>query len=282
MAHPPTTLRFMLVAISLAAGQAVFLHAAEPARIVLQNGKSIPITALTLQAEKFVVKTASDGFNPGNSFSAQSVDHVYGIKPPELNQGIALLLTGKPDEARKLLEPIVSEHRITAKIPGNFWFGAARALLVAHAVSGNAAECSAIGKEISDSTPQQGADSIVFLGKALLMPPSTKFEDRDQALQDLTTGTRPADICAYASFFRGELLRKEKRDAEALEAYLSVPCLYPSGGLILNAAAEIQAADLLTALKRRDEARLLLNSALRVSAGTVLAEEANKRVENLK
>jgi tetratricopeptide (TPR) repeat protein len=75
---------------------------------------------------------------------------------------------------------------------------------------------------------------------------------------------------------------KEKKNAEALEAFLSVPCLYPSGGLIFNAAAELQAADLLAALGRREEAIALLESALRVSSGTVLADEANARLTSLK
>jgi hypothetical protein len=61
-----------------------------------------------------------------------------------------------------------------------------------------------------------------------------------------------------------------------------VPGLHSSGGLILNAAAEILAADMLAALNRRDEAGLLIQSALRVTQGTILTDEANKRLESLK
>lgn len=39
---------------------------------------------------------------------------------------------------------------------------------------------------------------------------------------------------------------------------------------------------MLSALGRREEAVALLNSAQRVSGGTVLAEEAKKRLESLK
>ena len=90
-------------------------------------------------------------------------------------------------------------------------------------------------------------------------------------------------MCAYASFFRGNLLKKEKRNPEALEAYLFVPCLFPTGGLVLNAAAEIQAADFLTAQGgRREEATALLHSAVRDGVGTLLVKEADKRLESLK
>ncbi len=281
MAHSLSIFRSALLAGAFAASPAA--PAAEAARVVFQNGRSIPIGSLTLQADKLVVQTASDGFNAGQAFPLLSADHIYGEKPAEVNQAVALLLTGKPQEAGKLLEPIVAEHRITAKIPGNFWLEAARTLLLAHAVYGDATECTAIGKEISDATPTQGIDPFVSLGKALLLPAlTTKAADRDVALRDLTTDNMPADVCAYASFFRGNLLRKEKRDPEALEAYLAAPCLFPSGGSVLNAAAEIQAAELLAALNRREEAIALLKSAIRDASGTFLADEANKRLESLK
>jgi hypothetical protein len=60
------------------------------------------------------------------------------------------------------------------------------------------------------------------------------------------------------------------------------PCLYPAGGMIINAAAEIQAAEILSGLGRREEAVALLGSAVRDSAGTLLSAEANKRLESLK
>ena len=89
-------------------------------------------------------------------------------------------------------------------------------------------------------------------------------------------------MCAFASFFRGNLFKKEKRNAEALEAYLSVPCLFPSGGLAVMAVAEVLAADMLSALSRRDEAVALCRSAVRNAVGTTLAQEASKRIEDLK
>jgi tetratricopeptide (TPR) repeat protein len=257
--------------------------AAQTLQIVFQNGRSIPASSLVLQGDKLVVKTAEEGFSAGQAFPLAMADHVYGEKPAAIGQAIALALGGKPEDARKLLLPIVNEHRITAKIPGNFWLEAARALLVAQALNGDAADCTAIGKEISDATPVQGIDSFVMLGKALLLPVlTTKWQDRELALRDLASDEMPAELRAYAAYFRGNLFKKENKNAEALEAYLSVPCLHPTGGLILNAAAELQAADLLAAQGRREEALALVHSALRVSQGTILADEANKRVANLK
>ncbi len=237
---------------------------------------------MALQGDKLVVTAAVDGYLPGQAFPLTIADHIYGIKPAGLNPATALLLTGKSAEALKLLEPIVAEHRITAKIAGNFWVEAARAALVAYAVEGNAAKCTEIGKEISDATPAQGIDPFVSLGKALLMPTTAKVADKEVAFRDLTTGNLPADVAAYASYYRANLLKGAKRDAEALEAYLMVPGLYPSGSLILNAAAELNASELLVALNRREEAIALLNSSVRNSADTLLAVEANKRLESLK
>jgi hypothetical protein len=201
-------------------------------------------------------------------------------------------LTDKPAEALKLLEPIIADHRLTAKIPGNFWLEAARGALLAYAVTGNTAKTSEIGKEISDATPSQGIDPFVSLGKALLLPASASADDREVALRDLTTDNLPADVCAYASFYRGHLLAGLKRDkdpakalkqdAAALEAFLMVPCLYPSGGMTLNAVAELKAAELLVAVERREEAIALLNSSIRGAGGTLVAAEASQRLETLK
>jgi predicted Zn-dependent protease len=281
-----------LLACAAASLPLSWLHAAEPVRIVFQNGRSIPITAVTAQADKLVIKESADGFTAGQNFPMASADHIYGEKPAGINPAIALLLSDKPADALKLLEPIIAEQRLTAKIPGNYWLEAARAALVAYAVSGNSAKSTEIGKEISDATPAQGIDPFISLGKALLLPASTKVEDRATALRDLTTDNLPADVCAYASFYRGQLLKGAKRSAdvtearkqdnEALEAFLMVPCLFPSGGLILNAVAEYNASEFLVTFGRREEAVALLNSSIRQSADTLVAVDANKRLESLK
>jgi len=268
----------LALAVSLSA------HAAEPTYIVFQNGRSTPITNVILQGNNLVIKALTDSFAEGQVLSLQSADHIYGVKPPEINQALAILMTDrdKAKDARKLLEPILSEHKITAKIPGNFWLEAAKIMLVIYAIQADSVALTNIGKEISDATPTPGTDPFVALGKALMMSPLTKLEERDAALSEQTTDNLPSDVCAFAEFFRGELFKKEKRDAKALECFLRVSCVYPSGGLILNAGSEIKAADLLAAAGKREEALALVNSALRGAVGTVLVEEANKRIQSLK
>jgi tetratricopeptide (TPR) repeat protein len=282
MAQSSTTIHRALLACAVITALAIPSHGAEPVRIVFQNGNSIPVSAVTQQGDKLVVTGTAEGYAQGQTFPLQTADHVFGSQPEEIDQAIAHLLWENPKEAIKLLEPVVASHRSTAKVPGNFWLEAARAALVAYALTGNQAKCTEIGKEISDATPVQGIDPFVSLGKALLMPATTKLDDRLLSLKNLTIGNQPADVSAYSSYFSGNLLIEAKKNTEALEAYLSVPCLFPSGGTILNAASEIKAAELLKGLSRPAEALALINSALRTSAGTVLAEEAKKRLESLK
>jgi hypothetical protein len=282
MAPSTNTIRAVTLAIAAVLCQVAIADAAEDVRIVFQNGNSIPLSAVTLQGDKLVVTGSAEGFTQGQSFPAQSADHVYGERPMAIRQAVALLLMDNPKDALKQLEPIIAAHRSTAKVPGNFWLESARAALVAYALTGSTEKVSEIGKEISDATPAQGIDPFVSLGKALLLSKSVAVEDRLVALQDLTVGSQPTDVSAYASFFSGNLLKEEKRVPEALEAYLSVSCLFPSGGMMLNAVSEIKAADILATLGRREEALALVNSASRVSADTVLAEESKKRLETLK
>lgn len=256
--------------------------AAEPVQIVFQNGRSVPITAVALQGDKLTITTAFEAFTVGQAFPLAIADHIYGEKPVAVNQGVGLLLMGNPDEALKLLEPVLAAQRITAKIPGNFWLEAARASLIAHAVNGNSAKCTELGKEISESTPAQGSDPFVSLGRALLMSSTDQVEDKEVALRDLTTDNLPADVAAYATYYRGNLLKAANRDAEALEAYLLITGLYPSGCLVVNGAAELNASKFLATLGRREEAIILLKNSARDAVDTIVATEANKFLETLK
>ncbi len=267
-------------------------NAAEPIRIVFQNGRSVPVSAVILQNDNLVMQAIADGFGPGQSFPLASADHVYGERPPELDPAIALVLMKRPGDALKPLEGLLASQRVTAKISGNFWLEAARAALVAYALNGDAAKCAEIGKQISDATATQGIDPFVVLGKALLAPSSTSTSDREVAFRDLTTDNLPADVGAYASLLRAELLNAVKRNGdpakalqqenEILEAYLMVPCLFPSGGMVLNAVAELKAAEILATRGRREEAVALLKSCIRNSSGTLVAVDATKRLDSLK
>lgn len=277
------SIQFSVIAACLAIATPSVM-AADPVRIVFQNGRSIVVSALAVQGDQLVVKTAVDGYNEGQTFAAATTDHVYGDKPVEINQALAMVLMdkSKAKEAQRLLLPVLEQQKITAKIPGNYWVEAAKVVLLTHALNGDSTACSAIGKEISDATPAQGIDPMVSLGKALMVPSLSKFEERDAALKDQTTDNLPAEVCAFASFYRGELCLSEKRNPQALESYLAVTCVHPSGSLVLNAAAEIKAADLLAESGKRDEALALAKSAARSAPGTVIAQEANKRLESLK
>jgi tetratricopeptide (TPR) repeat protein len=254
--------------------------AAEP-RIVFVNGASAPVSAFTLQGDKLVVRSAVDGFSAGQTLALQSADFISGEKPTDVNAGIALLLAGKPKEARDVLQPIVDSQRAAARIDGNHWVEAARALLLAHALLRDADVCTRLGKEISDATPASGLDPFTSLAKALQMP-AAAVDERRTTLSDLTTDNLPADIRAYASYYLGDLLAAEKMNAEALEAFLSVPGLHPTGGRTVLAAAEIRGSDLLTAMGRREEAVALLESARIAVTETALADEVGKRLESLK
>lgn len=256
--------------------------AADPSVVVLQNGRSVPVSALSIKGDSLVVKTAAGGFAAGQTIPLATADHVYGDKPAAINSGIAALLSGNAAEAIQLLEPVVAAESVTATIPGNFWIEAARATLVAYAVNRDTDKCDKIGKEISATTPSGASDPFVNLGKALLLPPSAKIEDREAALRDLTIPALHSPICAYASFYLGNLLRDKKSAPQALEAYLMVPCLFPAGGIILNSAAELNAAEFLNTMGRREEAVALLKASVRDGKGTSLATEANKRLESSK
>jgi tetratricopeptide (TPR) repeat protein len=269
-----------LLALAFSAlGSAV--ASADAVSIVFANNKSLPLDALTLQNGKFTVKTPTDGF-PATPFNEELASHISGDKPPEIDQAIGLLLMNKPLDAIALLDPLMEKHKITARIPGNYWVETARAALVAYSINRSTTKCEEIGKALSDATPAAGDDPQIALSKAMLTPLSVKIDDRIAALAALASDSSPAEVSAYACFFRGNLLKTAKRLPEALEAYLSISGVYPTCGRVLNGAAELNGAELLANMKRRPEALLLLDAAARDAKGTAIGAEAEKRIPLVK
>ena len=271
------TLAFTLLSLSAAS-----LQAQEAPKLVFSNGRGIAVDALGVEGGKLVMKKDSDGVSAGQSFPLASATHVSGEKPAAINKAVALILMEKPDEALKLLEPVLASQKASASVAGNYWVEAARAALIANTLYNEPAKAEALGKEISDATPAPGNDPSIRLGLALAAPKTAKLEDRTGRLSELISDTSPADISAFASFFRAKILQKNKKDDDAFQTYLSVGCIYPTGGMVITAAAELNAAEILAPLNRRDEAIALLTSATRGAKGTVVGDEAAKRLESLK
>jgi len=239
--------------------------------------KSIPIDKLTFANGKFTVK------DPGDKFPAVPLDiswasHVSGEEPPQIAEAVSLLLMNKPSDAVTLLEPVLEKHAITAKVPGNYWIRAARAALVAHSINRATARCADIGKAISDATPVAGDDPSVALSNAMLTPLAVKIDDRIAALEALANDASPPEVSAYACYFRGNLLKTARKDALALDSYLSIPARFPTCGRVIIAGAELNAAEILAKLNRRPEAILCLEDAVREGKGTGLGAEAEKRI----
>jgi len=268
----------------LALAFSAFASAQDAISIVFTlNGvsKSIPIENLNLQGGKFTVKTPGEGL-PAIPLNQEWASHVSGAEPPQIAEAVGLLLMNKPSDALALLDPVMETHKITGKIPGNYWIKAARAAIVAHSINRATSKCAEIGKEISDATPVAGDDPSVSLSNAMLTPLSVSINERIKALADLANDSSPPEVSAYASYFRGNLLKTAKRNKEALEAYLTIPAVYPTCGRVIVAAADLNAAELIANMNRRDEAILYLKDAQREGKGTAVGAEAEKRIPLVK
>lgn len=93
------TFRSAFLACAATALSLSWAGAAEPIRIVFQNGRSVPISFVALQGDKLTITAAFESFVPGQAFPLTMADHVFGEKPAELNPAIALLLMGQPADA---------------------------------------------------------------------------------------------------------------------------------------------------------------------------------------
>ena len=270
------------LAISLVSLLGGTLNAQDAPKIMFSNGRGVAVDALAVEGGKFVVKKDSDGAVAGQSFTLAQATHVSGEKPAAIIKAIALVLTEKPKEALALLEPLLTSQKASATVPGNYWIEAARTALYANSLYNEPAKAEALGKEISDATPAQGNDPSIRLGKAMALPKTVKSTDRIGAFGDLVADDLPAEISAVASYFRGKLLQTYEKPDDAFQAFLTVGCIYPTGGIVVTSASEFNAAQILKNRNRRDEAVALLTSAQRGAKGTVIGDEATKSLESLK
>ena len=77
MLRLPLMLRATLpVAVAFLAAAGVTRAEVVPAHLVLLNGRAIPLAAVALQGDNFVVKTAAADFVVGATIPAATVDHV--------------------------------------------------------------------------------------------------------------------------------------------------------------------------------------------------------------
>lgn len=256
--------------------------APEEPLLVFRTGRSIPLSAVAQQGENFVVRQAVAGYAAGTVIPRNIITHVSGEKPPALSLGTGQLLTGHPAEAIKILEPLVTSLKPTAKISGNYWIDAARVLVLSYAQEKETTKAEPLIKEISEASPAPGIDPVGRLAKALATPVSAGFDARMAALDAQISDSNPTEISAFASFFKGRLMEEEKKTSGAIEAFLTVGCLYPSGAVLTTSAAELRAGLLLAAKpERRLEAVALIKSAAQGAANTPIAAEAQKRLASL-
>lgn len=283
----PTARSRAILAASLFAAASAPVSAQEAAApsgpmVVFRTGRSIPLAAIAPQGENFVVREAVAGYAAGAAIPAASISHVSGEKPAALSIGTGQFLMGQPRDAIKTLEPLVSSLKSAAKISGSYWVESARVLVLAYAQEKETAKIDPLVKDISDATPTPGTDPVGRLAKALATPVSSGFEARVGALNDQISDSNLVEMSAFASFFKGRLLEEEKKNTEAIQAYLTVGCLYPSGSVLTTSAAELRSATLLAAKDgRRDEAVSLMKSAAIGGEGTAIGENAKKRVDSL-
>lgn len=251
-------------------------------QVVLQNGRVVPLSMLALDGDQYVVKGEVAGFQRGAVIPLDSVDHVFGGAPEELHRATALMLSGRPGDAFQLLVPIMRDHKDAARIPGNHWVVAARLALVAKALLGDGPGCEELRQGIAGAAKERRIEPFTLLEKALRIPVPARAEEREAALGGLAMDDLPAEVCALACFFRAELLQRDKRNAEALEAYLMIPCLFPSGGRVLTGMGQLRAAQMLAEQGRREEAVALVRAAIRNTRGTTAEQTAEKLLQTVK
>lgn len=265
-------------------GMASAADEAEAPRLVFRSGitfRSVPVSALRAEGGNFVLTQAVDNLAANTQIPATSVLRVSGGEPEEITKATALMLTGAPGAAIKLLDPLLQSQRATATVPGNFWVNAARMKIVAAAMEGDAKTVDSTSTDLVN-TSKLTTDPTPSLGQIILESRLGKLEERLQRFDDFVNENRPPRINGLAQYLRADILAGFKRDKEALDGFLTVPALNPTASAVVVAACEFRAAQLLTKMGRKAEAIASYEAIVGSVPGTALAEKSSEILKSLK
>lgn len=256
--------------------------AAGQAMVFFKQGFQIPLDSVAVKGSDVELTKQVPGRVVGQKFPISSVESVGVDVPPAIVQAMAKILDKAPAEAPGIIDPVRATFEPYLALPGSLWHQAMRIKVLAY---GAASDRRALDTTLAELMKQKPAleDTATIELARILAETGSRPDQRIERLGAFQGDHRTPTTNAIAQYFLAETLAAQNKDAEALDAYLRVPCLNPTAEPVVVAACAVRAGARIQRLgpDRKAEAAHLFRSATGPAAGTSFAETAAASLKDL-
>ena len=258
------------------------LALAQDGTVILTNGLQVPLGDVKPNGADLEMTKEAAGLIVGQKIPAAAIDVINVSRPAAFVQAMAKILDGAPAEAPGIVEPIRAQYEPFVAFRGNLWHEAMRIKLIAFGVAGDKGALDTTISMVMRQKPGLEETATIELAHALAET-AKKSEERLNQLKAFIGDNRTPTTNAIAQYFIAETLAGNKKDEEALEAYLRVPSIMPVCDPVVLAASQIRAAQRIQRLgpDYKKEAAQLYRWAVRAVPGTTFGTTAESSLKDL-
>ncbi len=256
--------------------------AAGQAMVFFKQGFQIPLDSLAVKGSDIELTKQAPGRVVGQKFPITSVETIGVDAPPAIVLAMGKILDKAPAEAPGIIDPVRTTFEPYLALPGSLWHQAMRIKVLAYGAAGDRRALDTTLAELMKQKPALEDTATIELAR-ILAETGSRPDQRIERLAAFQGEHRTPTTNAVAQYFVAETLAAQNKDAEALDAYLRVPCLNPAAEPVVVAACEVRAGLRVQRLgpTRKAEAAQLFRSAAGPAAGTSFAETAAASLKDL-
>ena len=250
--------------------------------VFLTNGLQVPLDNVKVNGADLEMTKEAAGLIVGQKIPGGFIDVINIPRPAAFTQAMAKILDGAPAEAPGIVEPIRAQYEPFIGFRGNIWHEAMRIKLIAFGAAGDKGALDTTISLVMRQKPGLDETATIELAHALAET-AKKSEERLNQLKAFMGDNRTPTTNAIAQYFIAETLAASKKDDEALEGYLRVPCMNPVCDPVVLAASQIRAALRLQRLgpDHKKEAAQLFRWGVRAVTGTSFGQTAESSLKDL-
>lgn len=197
-------------------------------RFQLADGTWLLADEVSLQGSQLVRSIAVTGENATveRAYPLAQVVRLDWPEPDALQQARNLLLQGRGEDARQVIEPVYIEFAPYARIAGSWWAAAALVRMEALLLANQDRAAGVAAREIVGLEAGLEATGLARLALTELELRLGRIELARAMLDTVMADELPEAVTAKAWLLRGELAFREKSFEDAIDAYLHVPVLH--------------------------------------------------------
>ncbi|HTJ78032.1 MAG TPA: tetratricopeptide repeat protein [Rariglobus sp.] len=217
--------------LSFALIHAISFGVARSQTFYFNDGRKASMPEARVQGNNIIVPlklAGTDGGSAEITLSISSLNHIEWPTPPVIAEAEADLKAGKPADALKKIDAILTEQEPFREIPGSWWNQGAVVKAVALARLGKTVDADVMLERMRRSKAPSDDVSRGEMAIVTQLMSAGKIDAAKIRMEKIeATATDDASLAAIA-VTKGKILEKAGQAEDALLSYLRVPVFYPT------------------------------------------------------